>query len=88
MLAVQNVNENTVVAYNQSGVRSAKPLHFFLERYEAAYRTELDSFVRCLMGEAVELPTMDDGLQALMLAEVALLSLQQGRTVMLSELDS
>jgi hypothetical protein len=40
------------------------------------------------MGEAVNLPTMDDGLQALMLAEAALLSLQQGRNVMLSELDS
>ncbi len=86
MLAVQNVNENTVVVYNQAGVRSAKPLHFFLERYEAAYRAELDGFVRCLMGEAVKLPTMDDGLQALMLAEAALMSLQQGRNVSLSEL--
>ncbi len=87
MLVAQNVNENTVVAYNQSGVSSAKPLHFFLERYEAAYRAELDSFVRCLMGEQVSLPTMKDGLQALMLAEAALLSLQQGRTVKLAELD-
>ncbi len=87
MLVAQNVNENTVVAYNQAGVSSAKPLHFFLERYESAYRTELDSFVRCLMGEQVSLPTMKDGLQALMLAEAALLSLQHGRTVNLSELD-
>ena len=87
MLVAQNVNENTVVAYNQAGVSSAKPVHFFLERYEAAYRAELDSFVRCLMGEPVKLPTMDDGLQALILAEAALLSLQQGRTVSLSELD-
>jgi myo-inositol 2-dehydrogenase/D-chiro-inositol 1-dehydrogenase len=87
MLVAQNVSENTVVAYNQSGVCSAKPLHFFLERYAAAYRSELDSFVRYLMGEALKLPTMEDGLQALMLAEAALLSLQQKRNVSLSELD-
>ena len=87
MLVAQNVAENTVLAYNQQGVSSAKPLHFFIERYEAAYRAELDSFVRCLMGEAIKLPTLDDGLQALKLAEAALLSLQQGRNVSLSELD-
>jgi myo-inositol 2-dehydrogenase/D-chiro-inositol 1-dehydrogenase len=88
MLVAQNVNENTVLAYNQTGVSSARPVHFFLERYEAAYRAELDSFVRCLMGETIKLPTLDDGLQALMLAEAALLSLQQRRNVKLSELDS
>jgi len=87
MLIAQNVNENTVVAYNQDGVSSAKPLHFFLERYAAAYRSELDYFVRSLMGETLKLPTMDDGLKALMLAEAAILSLQQGRAVKLSELD-
>ena len=66
---------------------SAKPLHFFLERYAEAYRLELDGFIRWLEGEPVEVPTMEDGLQALMLAEAALLSAQQGRTVTLSELD-
>lgn len=87
MLVAQNVNENTLLAYNQKGVSSARPVHFFLERYEAAYRAELDSFVRCLMGETIKLPTLDDGLQALMLAEAALMSLQLGRIVKLSELD-
>ena len=87
MLIAQNVNESTVVTYNQDGVSSAKPLHFFLERYEAAYRKELDSFIRYLTGEAVKLPGMDDGLQALKLAEAAILSVQQERTVNLTELD-
>jgi len=83
MLIAQNINENTLVAYNQAGVRSAKPLHFFLERYKAAYRAELDSFIRHLMGEAVKLP----GMQALLLAEAAILSVQQGRVVKPAELD-
>ncbi len=87
MLVAQNVNENTVVAYSRSGVSSANPLHFFLERYAAAYRAELDSFVRHLMDEEVKIPTMQDGLQALLLAEAALLSVQQKRSVNLSELE-
>ncbi|NKB77486.1 MAG: inositol 2-dehydrogenase [Gammaproteobacteria bacterium] len=81
MLIAQNLNENAVVSYNQSGVHSAKPLRFFLERYEAAYRSELDAFVRSLNGENVEIPGMDDGLKALQLAEAALQSLQEGRNI-------
>ena len=65
---------------------SAKPLHFFLERYEAAYRSELASFIAALNGADLVLPTMDDGLQALRLAEAALLSVAQGRTVAVSEI--
>jgi myo-inositol 2-dehydrogenase/D-chiro-inositol 1-dehydrogenase len=87
MLVAQNVTENSVTMYNEAGVSSAKPLHFFLERYALAYRLELDGFIRLLEGEAVEVPTMEDGLQALKLAEAALLSVQQSRTVTLSELD-
>jgi len=87
MLVAQNVNENTVVAHTQAGVNSAKPLHFFLERYAEAYNLELNSFIRCLHGEAVEVPTMEDGLEALRLAEAALFSLQQGRMVNPSEMD-
>ncbi len=81
MLVAQNVIEHTVTTYNQTGVSSAKPLHFFLERYALAYQSELDSFIRCLIGEGVNIPGLEDGLQALILAESALLSLQQKRVV-------
>ncbi|MCP4074598.1 MAG: inositol 2-dehydrogenase [Gammaproteobacteria bacterium] len=87
MLVAQNVNENTVVSYTESGVNSAKPLHFFLERYDAAYRAELDSFINKLMGEKVNLPSMFDGLQALMLAEAALKSVAEHRSVKLTEME-
>ena len=86
MLVAQNVNEHTVTAYGESGVSSAKPLYFFLERYEAAYQAELDSFIRALEGETVSYPSMNDGLQALLLAEAAILSCQSDRTVKLSEI--
>ncbi|MBT8345806.1 MAG: hypothetical protein KJO28_05830, partial [Desulfofustis sp.] len=75
-----------VTAYGESGVSSAKPLYFFLERYEAAYQAELDSFIRALGGETVSYPSMNDGLQALVLAEAAILSCKSDRTVKLSEI--
>ena len=87
MVEARNVNESTVVNHTESGVSGAKPLYFFLERYEAAYRLELDSFVRSLSGEEVVLPDMDDGLQALLMAEASLISVEQGRAVSLSEID-
>jgi len=86
MLIAQNVNENTVVSYTESGVNSAKPLHFFLQRYDAAYRAELNSFIDYLMGEQVNIPSMHDGLQALVIAEAALKSVAEQRTVKLSEI--
>ena len=60
--------------------------YFFLERYEAAYRAEIDTFIRMLSGETINYPTMEDGLQALLLADAALLSLQEGRTVKVTEI--
>jgi len=87
MLTAQNVVENTLVSYTKDGVKSAKPLHFFLERYESAYRVELDTFIRIVNGEPLSYPSMHDGLQSLLLAEAALLSYQQGRTVKLTEFD-
>lgn len=86
MLTAANVNENTLTSYTQAGVTRAKPLHFFLERYEAAYRSELASFIAALNGADVALPTMNDGLQALRLAEAAIVSIEQGRTVAVSEI--
>ena len=86
MLTASNVNENTLTSYTQAGVTRAKPLHFFLERYEAAYQSELASFIAALNGADVVLPTMNDGLQALRLAEAAIVSIEQGRTVAVSEI--
>ena len=87
MLEARNVNDSTVTSHTETGVNGPKPLHFFLERYEAAYRAELDTFIRSINGEAVSYPSMEDGLQALLLAEAALLSYQQGRSVKVSEID-
>ena len=86
MLTATNVNEHTLTSYTQAGVTHAKPLHFFLERYEQAYRSELAGFISVLDGADVALPSMVDGYKALRLAEAAILSVQQGRSVAVSEI--
>jgi myo-inositol 2-dehydrogenase/D-chiro-inositol 1-dehydrogenase len=86
MLEARNVNESTVTSHTETGVNGPKPLYFFLERYEAAYRSELDTFIRSLTDETVSYPSMQDGLQALLIAEAAMLSYQQGSSVKVSEI--
>ncbi len=87
MLVAENIKENTVRSYSESGITSAKPMYFFLERYEAAYRSELDSFINSLSGETVNIPNLHDGLQALLLAEAAIKSVSEQRTIALYELE-
>jgi len=88
MLTATNVNEHTLTSYTQAGVNKAKPLHFFLERYEQAYQSEMAGFISALNGNDVALPSMDDGYQSLCLAEAAILSVEQKRTVVVSEIAS
>ncbi len=45
MLQAANVRETTVEWAGAHGFTSDKALNFFLERYEAAYRNELDAFI-------------------------------------------
>ena len=81
MLTAANVHEHTVSCFTHEGVHHAKPLPFFLERYAQAYQLELHAFVAALSGENVALPSMYDGMQALCLAEAAMLAVQQGQTI-------
>ncbi|MDP6166708.1 MAG: inositol 2-dehydrogenase [Gammaproteobacteria bacterium] len=83
LLCAENIKEHMVTSATQQGVITAKPMHFFLERYELAYRAELHAFINALNGESVILPTLHDGLQALLLAEAAMQSIEQGRSIAL-----
>lgn len=81
MLAVTNHPETSLVKSVAAGVIAQKPMHFFLQRYGAAYRNELGTFISQLVkGEPVQ-PSGHDGLQALLLADAALASLKSGKPV-------
>lgn len=83
MLSAGNVNENTVAEHSAAGVVSAKPLHFFLERYMPAFQAELTAFIEALDSGAEISPGGTAGIRSLMLADAAFTSLEQGRKVRL-----
>ena len=53
----------------------------WFERVEATYLAALDAFVRHLNGEEVDLPSLDDGLKAQIIADAATRSLQTGQPI-------
>ena len=60
------------------------PAHFYTDRYEEAFRRELESFVAALDGGEPEV-TGRDGLAAVVAAEAARRSLDEGRVVRVEE---
>ncbi len=84
LLSVENQLENTVKKSTTSGVNSAKPQLFFLERYMRAYETEWAAFLDALTDGTAMPATLQDGVNALALAEAANLSSKEGRTVTLT----
>jgi len=56
-------------------------LDFFLERYADAYRDELTAFIDAVNNGSPVTPTVEDGVAALVLAEVAERSARSGQTV-------
>lgn len=81
MLRAANVHENTVEAATSSGFRTAPVMHFFLERYEGAYRAEMTHFASCVADGKPLTPSIHDGLQAQLLADAATLSWETGKPV-------
>lgn len=85
-LIAGNHAPTSVEIADADAVRTDKPLHFFLERYADAYRHELAAFVDALEKKAPMPVGAQDGRQALVLAEAALLSSKEGRPVKVSDI--
>jgi myo-inositol 2-dehydrogenase/D-chiro-inositol 1-dehydrogenase len=83
LLRAGNVTATTVELANATGFVSDPVLPFFLERYAAAYRAELDAFVAAVQGGQPPRPNGEDGLMALLLADAATQSAKTGQTVRL-----
>ena len=82
VLTAGNMRENLVQHWGEQGCVAAKPHHFFLERYQAAYVVEWQSFVDVLNGGTPDC-TGADGEFALELADAALVSMKTGKTIYL-----
>ncbi len=72
--------------YNKEGIQAALPLHFFLERYADAYRTEMSDYIDSLEN-GTEVPVGgEDGKQSLIIGLAAIKSLKENRAVKTSEI--
>ncbi|CAN7585558.1 inositol 2-dehydrogenase [Phyllobacterium sp. LjRoot231] len=81
LLSAGNVLENTVSKATAAGVVGAKPEFFFLERYMRAYLAEWAAFVDAVNTGSALPVTLDDGVNALAVAEAATRSAKSGETV-------
>lgn len=81
LLGAKNVLENTVEKLTRAGNLSARPEHFFLERYMRAYEIEWTAFVEAVgSGGAMPVP-LREGVAALACAEAATRSAATGEPV-------
>lgn len=86
MVATANDSASTAVISNADGVTGEKPLHFFLERYMAAYAKEIKCFIKAIE-EDTEAPLgVMDGLQPVLMGLAAQKSLKEQRPVKISEI--
>jgi myo-inositol 2-dehydrogenase/D-chiro-inositol 1-dehydrogenase len=83
MLRAANHTPTSVERFGESGTLTDPPLHFFLERYAAAYRAEMETFIKSLKTKKAMPVGAKDGRQALVLAEAALQSLKNNKAIKL-----
>jgi myo-inositol 2-dehydrogenase/D-chiro-inositol 1-dehydrogenase len=81
MLQAGNHTPSEVVQWNADGVSADKPEAFFLQRYAAAYRLEIEHFFDCLQTGKPFRTTVDDGVKAQILADAATESAKSGQPV-------
>jgi len=74
-----NRTGSTTLLKTSAGVRAENPLHFFTERYEAAYRLELAAFVDSILQGTAPECSGRDALPPLAIAVAARRSLASGR---------
>ncbi len=77
--------DNHILA-NAEGVRTAKPQHFFLDRYQESYVAEMQAFVECVLHDRPPPVSGEDGLVPVLMGLAATKSLNEKRPVKLSEL--
>lgn len=82
MLSNENLRASTIRRWSSTQTEAREPLlHFFLERYQEAYRIELAEFIAAVINKRAMPVTVHDGRQALRLADCAAESVTTGCTV-------
>jgi len=85
-VAVENTHKSRIVVADAQGYKRPPLQDFFMTRYADAYAAEIEDFVAWLGGADIDLPSGQDGLMALALAEAAERSVKEKRVVQMLEI--
>ncbi len=80
-VVVGNKTPTEVTIHNADSIQSDKPLHFFLERYQEAYLSEMNEFVTCVLDNKPPSVGGADGKISVAMGYAALESVNSGRFV-------
>lgn len=86
MAATGNDSASQAVISNADGVTGEKPLHFFLERYMAAYAKEVKCFINAIENDTDTSLGVIDGLEPVLMGLAAAKSIKEHRPVKISEI--
>jgi myo-inositol 2-dehydrogenase / D-chiro-inositol 1-dehydrogenase len=85
-LSAENEQADTVVHGDATGVHRSRIAGFLAERYDGAYRAELEGFARCLLAGAAPVASGEDGRSSALIAAAAQRSLVEHRPVKVLEI--
>ena len=82
MLISDNQSSTSVTKYNNESTNSKDPiLNFFIERYEVAYKNQLENFANCIINKKPPTVNFENGRIALIIANAAYESLETKKLV-------
>lgn len=85
---ISNDTGSSAVFSGEQGVVAEKPKYFFLERYMQSFADEISCFVDSVVNDKPTVVNGDDGLQPVLIALAAKKSMEEGRPVKISEINS
>lgn len=85
MVTVANNTPDTHILCDRTGIHTALPLHFFLERYAESYLLEMRAFIDAVVNQRPVPVGGEDGFKAMVIALAAGISARENRPVKLSE---
>lgn len=87
VVSADNAYPNTATVSDARRVHRDLPLNFFMERYTESYINELQAFVNCIVNDTPPPVSGLDGRVAVVMGYAAKMSLAEGRSVRLDEID-
>ena len=87
MVKAENNLHDSHQLFTSQGTQGSLPLHFFLERYAEAYKTEMADYIKSLESGSTVPASGNDGLQSLKIGLAAIKSFQENRPIKISEIN-